>query len=135
MNGIRNLLLALTVTTGFAGTAALAAEPDADARTKVATATNLAAIAEAEKDGDAMLVAAKMLAGSGAVAVRGEALKDGKPTLYEIGDLVMKAKEYGADAAKADAVANSATSTAKSDGYWYYSCDSYNNCQWIYGGW
>jgi hypothetical protein len=67
--------------------------------------------------------------------VRGEALKDGKPTLYEVGDLAAKAKAMGADPAKADAVAKSATSTARSDGYWYYSCDSYNNCQWIYAGW
>ena len=47
------------------------------------------------------------------------------------------AKEMGADAKKADAVASMATSAAKrprSDGYWYYSCDSYNNCQWIYAG-
>ena len=85
-----------------------------------------------------MLVAAKLLATAGAVAKPGEAVTDGKPSLYEVGDLVMKAKEYGADAAKADAVAKmttSATSTARADGYWYYSCDSYNNCQWIYAGW
>ena len=55
-----------------------------DARTKVATAVALANIATAEKDGEALLVATRLLASAGPVAKPGEALKDGKPTLFEL---------------------------------------------------
>jgi hypothetical protein len=113
-------------------------QQQADARTKVQTAVSLAMIAEAEKDGDALLVAAKMLSTAGPVAKPGGEVKDGNPTMFDVGELVMSAKEFGADAAKADEVAKMvepAGTTARGEGYWYYSCDSYNNCQWIYGGW
>jgi hypothetical protein len=112
-------------------------EKQAEARTKVETAVALANIAKADKDGEAMLVAARMLAEAGPVAEQGAKIKDGKPTLMDVGKMAKMAKEMGADGKKADAVASSATSageTARSDGYWYYSCDSYNNCQWIYAG-
>ena len=49
--------------------------------------------------------------------------------------MAASAKELGADAAKADEVAKMPTASERSDGYWYYSCDSFNNCQWIYAGW
>jgi hypothetical protein len=105
----------------------------ADARTKVATAVALANIATAEKDGDALLVAARLLASAGPVAKTGEAA--GQPALYDIGAMANSAKEFGADAAKADEVAKMATApTASARGYWYYSCDSYNNCIWIWVG-
>ena len=116
----------------------MTAEQQADARTKVATAMALANIAKADKDGDAMLVAARMLAEAGPVAEQGAKMTDGKPTLMDAGKMAKMAKEMGADAKKADAVASMATSAgekARADGYWYYSCDSYNNCQWIYAGW
>jgi len=112
-------------------------EEQADARTKVETAVALANIAKADKDGEAMLVAARMLAEAGPVAEQGTKVTDGKPTLMDTGKMAKMAKEMGADAKKADAIASMATSageTARSDGYWYYSCDSYNNCQWIYAG-
>ena len=105
----------------------------ADVRTKVATAVALANIATAEKDGEALLVAARLLASAGPVAKTGEA--GGQPALYDIGAMANSAKEFGADAAKADEVAKMATApTASARGYWYYSCDSYNNCIWIWVG-
>lgn len=120
--------------TAFAG--GITPEKQADARTKVETAVALANIAKADKDGEAMLVAARMLAEAGPVAEQGAKMTDGKPTFIDAGKMAAMAKELGADAKKADAVASMATSgeQARSDGYWYYSCDSYNNCQWIYAG-
>jgi hypothetical protein len=107
----------------------------ADARTKVATAVALANIATAEKDGVALLVAARLLASAGPVAKTGEAAAGGQPALYDVGAMANSAKEFGADAAKADEVAKMATApTASARGYWYYSCDSYNNCIWIWVG-
>jgi hypothetical protein len=71
------------------------------------------------------------------VAKAGEGVGDGNPTLYDIAGMAASAKEMGADAAKADEVAKMAAAPTVSarDGYWYYSCDSDNNCQWIYAGW
>jgi hypothetical protein len=49
--------------------------------------------------------------------------------------MATSAKELGADAAKADEVAKmGAAPTSSARGYWYYSCDSYNNCIWIWVG-
>ena len=104
----------------------------ADARTKVATAVALANIAIAEKDGDALLVATRLLASAGPVAKSGETAADGKPALYDIGAMAASAKSMGADSAKADAVAKMPTASTR--GYWYYTCDSYNNCWWIWVG-
>ena len=133
--------LALAFAAGLASTTlsfggGITPEKQADARTKVETAVALANIAKADKDGEAMLVAARMLAEAGPVAEQGAKMTDGKPTFIDAGKMAAMAKELGADAKKADAVASMATSgeTARSDGYWYYSCDSYNNCQWIYAG-
>lgn len=138
---LRNIL-ALAFAAGLGSTTlafadGMTPEKLADARTKVETAVALANIAKADKDGEAMLVAARMLAEAGAVAEQGAKMKDGKPTLMDAGKMAKMAKEMGADAKKADAVASMATSAGekpRSDGYWYYSCDSYNNCQWIYAG-
>ncbi len=141
MTRVTKLLAVLALSTMGASLSAnaddLTAANAGDARTKVATAVALANIATAEKDGEALLVAARLLATAGPVAKAGEAVADGKPTLYDIAALAASAKEMGADAAKADEVAKMAaapTANAR-DGYWYYSCDSYNNCQWIYAGW
>ena len=124
-----------STTLAFAG--GMTPEQQADARTKVETAVALANIAKADKDGEAMLGAARRLAEAGPVAEQGAKMTDGKPTFIDAGKVAAMAKELGAYATKADAVASMATSgeTARSDGYWYYSCDSFNNCQWIYAGW
>lgn len=137
---MKKSLIALAFLAGMGSVAAaadLTAATAGDARTKVATAVALANIATADKDGEALLVAARMLATAGPVAKAGEAVTDGKPTLYDVAAMAASAKEMGADAAKADEVAKMAPApTAQArDGYWYYSCDSYNNCQWIYAGW
>jgi hypothetical protein len=112
-----------------------ASKEAADNRTKVATAVALANIAMAEKDGEALLVATRLLASAGPVAKLGESASSGQPALYDIGALATSAKELGADAAKADEVAKmGAAPTSSVRGYWYYSCDSYNNCMWIWVG-
>ena len=140
MTTIGKSLVALAlIGAGFvsaAGAADLTSAAAGDARTKVATAVALANIATADKDGEALLVAARMLATAGPVAKAGEAVTDGKPTLYDVAAMAASAKEMGADADKADEVAKMAAAPTASarDGYWYYSCDSYNNCQWIYAG-
>lgn len=128
-------LLAIVLTAGSASADDLTNATAGDARTKVETAVALANIAVAEKDGEALLVAARLLATAGPVARQGEG--GDKPALYDVGALAATAKELGADAAKADEVAKMATAPTASarDGYWYYSCDSYNNCQWIWAGW
>lgn len=103
-----------------------------DARTKVETAVALAAIAEAEGDGDAMLVAAKLFASVGTVAKKRE--KGAEPTFYSVGDVAAAAKALGADAGKADALANSAASaptTERGYCYWDYECGTFE-CGWIY---
>ena len=106
MTVIEKSLIALAlIGAGFvsAAHAADATTPaSADARTKVATAVALANIATADKDGEALLVAARMLATSGPVAKAGEAVSDGKPTLYDVAAMAASAKEMGADAGKAD---------------------------------
>lgn len=105
----------------------------ADNRTKVETAVALANIAMTEKDGDALLVAVRLLASAGPVAQQGESAASGKPKTYDLAAMAASAKEMGADAAKADEVAK-ASPTAAARGYWYYSCDSYNNCIWLWVG-
>jgi hypothetical protein len=105
----------------------------ANDRTAVETAANLAAIAEADKDGAALLVAAKLLARLGPVAKPGEALKDGKPVLLDVKALAETAKSLGADAGTADGVAAMSKPQPHGDYcYWYYNCDSNNNCRWEY---
>lgn len=106
----------------------------ADARARVAAAATLAAIGRAEKDGDMLLVAAKLLAkAAGAVAIPGEPLKDGKPTTYNLKGLLEESKALGVDAGKADREAVSILRPVSASCYWHYSCDSYEtSCQWMY---
>lgn len=134
---IRNHLIALAIATTGLGSLASAADltttATGDARTKVATAVALANIAMSEKDGEALLVATRMLATAGPVAKPGEPVSGGKPTLFDIPAMAASAKQMGADAAKADEIGKMPTAQPR-DGYWYYSCDSNNNCQWIYAG-
>ena len=77
-----------------------------------------------------------MLATAGPVAKAGEAVTDGKPTLYDVAAMAARPRRWAPTPAKADEVAKMAIApTAQArDGYWYYSCNSYNNCQWIYAG-
>lgn len=128
------IVIAATMAPSFAEDQA--SKEAADKRTRVATAVALANIAAAEKDGEALLVAARLLASAGPVAKLGESTgTSGQPALYDIGALAATAKELGADAAKADEVAKMGVApTASARGYWYYSCDSYNNCMWIWVG-
>ncbi len=86
-----------STTLAFAG--GMTPQQQADARTKVETAVALANIAKADKDGEAMLVAARMLAEAGPVAEQGAKMKDGKPTLMDTGKMAW-AKEMGADMEK-----------------------------------
>jgi hypothetical protein len=136
MNIVRNSIAVVSACAFGAVSLAYAQQlsPDeqAAARTKVQTAVALAEIAEAEGDADALLVAARMLSSIGPVAKKGEALGD-KPTLYSHQEMASTAKQMGADATKADAVATMSTAeTEPTYCYWYYNCDSWNNCQWQY---
>lgn len=100
------------------------------AKARVQTAVALAEIAEAEGDGDALLVAARLLASAGPVAKRGE--NGDTPALYSVEDLAAAAKALGADAAKADAVAETARAPLEpSYCYWEYKCNTFD-CAWVY---
>lgn len=132
----RSIAIALTFTIGAASlTFAQQLSPgeEAAARTKVQTAVTLAEIAEAEGDGDALLVAARLLSSVGAVAKRGAGADS--PALYSVPQMATAAKALGADSAKADALATTATgatTASPTSCYWYYNCDSNNYCVWQY---
>lgn len=100
-----------------------------DARARVETAVALAEIAEADGDGDALLVAAKMLAGAGKVAKR-DRNASGTPTFYSVGDLAAAAKSLGADGSKADEIA-AAEATDRGYCYWEFQCGTFE-CGWVY---
>ena len=71
-------------------------------RPRVETAANLAAIGKAEKDGDLLLAAAKLLSKVDApVALQGAELKDGKPASFALSTYLDEAKALGADTSKA----------------------------------
>ncbi|MGE3829688.1 MAG: hypothetical protein AB7F76_01720 [Parvibaculaceae bacterium] len=135
MSSFRKCLASLLVAASFVAAPVVSADqltPKqlADARTRVETAANLAAIGKAEKDSELLLVAAKLLSKVDApVALPGSDLKDGKPTSLALGSYLDEAKALGADTSKA---AMSKPLPASDYCYWYYSCDSYNNCMWIY---
>ena len=139
MTRIGRSLIAVTMMT--AGLVSMAAAADltgaatGDARTKVATAVALANIATAEKDGEALLVATRLLASAGPVAKPGEALKDGKPTLFDVCGHGGVRQGTGRRRGQGRRGRQDADRRERGDGYWYYSCDSFNNCQWIYAGW
>ena len=100
-----------------------------DTRKKVETAVALAELAEAEGDGEGLLVAARMLSNLGKVAKRDNG-DNAEPTFYSVGDLAAAAKAMGVDAAKADAVM-SHDSAAPNYCYWDYECGTFE-CGWIY---
>ena len=129
----RTIAVALAFTMGaasFTFAQQLSPAEEAAARTKVQTAVTLAEIAEAEGDGDALLVAARLLSSVGAVARRGAGAEN--PALYSVPQMATAAKALGADGAKADALATTATGASPTSCYWYYNCDSNNNCVWQY---
>ena len=132
---------ALAVLVG-ASTLALAGEtmsPEkfANLRMRVETGTALAAIAEHEKDGDMMLVAAKLLSTVGPVEQRGKKKADGKAEFYDIKKMVEAAKSMGA---KPDEKAANIQMSPKAGmvasycaiGAWIHTCDYQGYCRWEY---
>lgn len=110
---------------------ALSPAEQLDARKKVETAVALAELAEAEGDGEGLLVAARLLASVGNVERRDS--RGEKPTFYSVGDLAAAAKALGVDASRADAVV-SHDSAAPNYCYWDYEClgSGTFECGWIY---
>ena len=102
-----------------------------DARKKVETAVALAEIAEAEGDGEGLLVAARLLAGVGKVERRDS--KGAEPSFYSVGDLTAAAKSLGVDAARADAI-SSPEAMEPNYCYWDFEClgSGTFECGWIY---
>ena len=121
---------ALSLTTAFAQQ--LSVEEQMAARDRVQTAVALAEIAEADGDGEALLVAGRLIASVGAVARRGETDGD-KPVLYSVGDIAAAAKALGADDGRADALAVQATSGQVEPTYCYWQdvCGKFD-CSWVY---
>lgn len=101
---------------------------------KVQTAVALWEIAEAEGDGEAMLVAGRLLSAVGPVERR-DSTGD-KPQFYSVGDIAAAAKALGVEAGKADALASSANAETSERGYcyWDYEClgSGTFECGWIY---
>lgn len=111
----------------------MTAKEVADARAKVQTAVALAELAKQTKDGDALLVAARLIASSGNVAVAGET--GDSPKLYDARQMAADAKALGADAAKADLVGTEATAmgtAADKPSYWINTCDYSGYCAWAW---
>lgn len=126
------------VVAGLLATAALAQnlspKEQIDARVKVQTAVALWEIAEAEGDGEAMLVAGRLLSAVGPVERRDSA--GDKPQFYSVGDIAAAARALGVEAGKADALASSANAETSERGYcyWDYEClgSGTFECGWIY---
>lgn len=127
---------ALSAATALFLTAALAqqlsVEEQMAVKDKVQTAVALAEIAEAEGDGEALLVAGRLIASVGAVAKRGETDGD-KPVLYSVADIAAAAKALGADNGRADALAMQSTADQAQPTYcyWQYVCGKFE-CSWVY---
>lgn len=112
-------------------------EKFANLRMRVETGTALATIAEHEKDGEMMLVAAKLLSTVGPVEQRGKKTSDGKPEFYDIKKMVEAAKAMGA---KPDEKAANIQMSPKAGmvasycaiGAWIQTCDYQGYCRWEY---
>ena len=112
-------------------------EKFANLRMRVETGTALATIAEHEKDGEMMLVAAKLLSTVGPVEQRGKKTADGKPEFYDIKKMVEAAK---AMCAKPDEKAANIQMSPKAGmvasycaiGAWIQTCDYQGYCRWEY---
>lgn len=140
--GRKSILATSLVMTMAAGSLALAGEtmsPEkfANLRMRVETGTALAAIAEYEKDGEMMLVAARLLATVGPVEQRGKKKADGKPEFYDIKQMIETAKSLGA---KPDEKTANIQMSPKSGmvasycaiGAWIHTCDYSGYCRWEY---
>ncbi len=135
-----NLTKSLLFTASFvlsslaiAHAAEMGAKELAEARAKVQTAVALAEIAKQTKDGDALLVAARLIASSGNVAMTGET--GDSPKMYDAKQMAADAKAMGADAAKADLVGAEATAmgtAADKPSYWINTCDYSGYCAWAW---
>lgn len=132
-------ILAMSMAVGslaFAGER-MSPEQFANLRMRVETGTALAVIAEHEKDGEMMLVAAKLLSTVGPVELRGRKKADGKPERYDIKKMVEAAKSMGA---KPDAKAAKLEMSPKAGmvasycalGAWIQTCDYQGYCRWEY---
>lgn len=112
-------------------------EKFANLRMRVETGTALAAIAEHEKDGEMLLVAARLLSTVGPVEQRGKKGSDGKPEFYDIKKMVEAAKAMGA---KPDEKAANIQMSTKAGmvasycaiGAWIQTCDYQGYCRWEY---
>lgn len=132
MKFIRSTLAMTTAAIMFAAPAVsqnLTPEQQLDARTKVQTAVALAEIAEADTDGEAMLVAARMLSNLGRVAKR-DRDNQSEPEFYSVADLAASAKSMGAAADRADQLVASEV-TDRGICYWEYKCGTFE-CGWLY---
>lgn len=140
--GRKSILATILAMSMAAGSLAVAAErmsPEqfANLRMRVETGTALAVIAEHEKDGEMMLVAAKLLATVGPVELRGKKKADGKPEHYDIKKMVEAAKSMGA---KPDEKAAKLEMSPKAGmvasycalGAWIQTCDYQGYCRWEY---
>ncbi|MGE0242260.1 MAG: hypothetical protein AB7S59_26355, partial [Parvibaculaceae bacterium] len=116
---------------------AMSPEKFANLRMRVETATALAAIAEHEKDGDMMLVAAKLLSTVGPVEKRGQKTADGKAEHYDVKKMVEQARSMGA---KPDEKSAKLAMSPKAGmvasycaiGAWIHTCDYSGYCRWEY---
>ncbi len=115
-----------------------AMEPEqlANIRVRVETAAHLAAIAETEKDGQMMIMAAKLMSTVGKVARPGKTTADGKPEFFDLKAMLSTANGFGADTGKAaESIAMSKPLPAMdycAIGYWRESCDYNGYCRWEY---
>lgn len=140
--GRKSIFATILAMSMAAGSIALAGErmtPEqfANLRMRVETGTALAVIAEHEKDGEMMLVAAKLLSTVGPVELRGKKRADGKPEHYDIKKMVEAAISMGA---KPDATAAKLEMSPKAGmvasycalGAWIQTCDYQGYCRWEY---
>lgn len=122
-------LLIFGLSSSAAITQPLSAEEQLNARGKLQTAVALAEIAEAEQDGEAMLVAARLLSSLGTVAKRDQP-EDGETVYYSVKELADMAKGFGADGDRAEALM-STPEEQRSICYWEFKCGTFD-CDWIY---
>lgn len=129
----RAALAALVLLSAAGGSRAAEMTPERKAeQAKVQTAVALAKIAEATGDGDALLVAARLLATVGPVAT--SAAKEGeRPPMFDVKKMAARAKELGADPLKADRL--TVQPLANRPSFWQADyCPSGYDCTytWVY---
>ncbi|MFZ5672834.1 MAG: hypothetical protein ACOZAM_07710 [Pseudomonadota bacterium] len=112
-------------------------EKFANLRMRVETGTALATIAEHEKDGEMLLVAARLLSTVGPVEQRGKKTSDGKPEFYDIKKMVETAKSMGARPDEKSANVQMSPKAGMVASYcaigaWIQTCDYQGYCRWEY---